>query len=105
MMNLTAEFLYNRLQQLRKRVCIWTQWKVFNVIHIWKVSKWLDWNAFHDLESNIDLPLINGLKVVLSALLTREADELERIAGLIMDEYLAIFPVDQFNSHIGKHPP
>ena len=105
MVNLTAEFLYNRLQQLRKRVCIWTQWKVFNVIHIWKVLKWLDWNAFHDLESNIDLHLKNALQVVISEHLGRKADKVHSAALLNPNEYQALFPVGQFNVLIGKHPP
>lgn len=105
MVNLTAEFLYNQSQQLRKRVCNWTHWKGFNVIHIWKVSKWIDWNAFHELESNIYLYLKNTLQVVLPEHLGRKADKMHRFALLNPEEYLALFPVGEFNSLIGIHPP
>jgi hypothetical protein len=53
------------------------------------VLKWLDWNAFHDLESNTHLHLKKALQV-LSALLSKETDEAERIAGLMIDKYLTI---------------
>jgi hypothetical protein len=69
------------------------------------VSKWLVWNAFHDLESNIDLSLKNALQVILSELLGRKADKVNRAALLNPDEYLALFHVGQFNALIGKHPP
>jgi len=105
MVNLTAEFIYNRPQKLRMSVNKWAQWKVFNVIHIRKVLKWVERNAFHDLESNIDFHLKNALQVVLSELLGRKADKVHRVALLISDEYLALFPVREFSSHIGIHPP
>lgn len=105
MVNIPAEFLHNRSEQLRKRVCNWTFWKAFNVFHIWKVSIWLSRKALYDLESETDLYVGNELPEVLTGLFTQKPHESESCTRLYIAEYMVRYPFDQPNVVSSSKPP